>query len=636
MKQQGVEGEVARPGVEALRERLSLPDTLHASETIRPAFRAGPIVAPPPETQPPETHAEAPGVVLVPRADDLRYVRTLGEGGMGRVFLARQPSLHRGVAVKTATDSRLHSALVAEAVITGMLEHPNIPPVHQLGEDAHGNPVLVMKRIEGASWSEVLADPRHPVREDNPLFGGEELDAHLEILVQVCNALHFAHTRGVIHRDVKPANVMIGSFGEVMLIDWGVAYSREVHGVFEQHGVVGSPAYMAPEMVHGEEPDARTDVYLLGSTLHELLTGKARHAASSAWSAILSVVESKPVEYDATVPTALAALANRATSAARDERPASALEFAQAIRRYLQLRSASELADRAAESLEALEETLQRGEGADDDAIDQLAIQCRFALHESLRKWPENPLALAMQKGLPRLLVEHAIARGDLASARRHLAELRSLDVLEPRHADAVARLEAQEAERDRRERERDLEAGRRQREGLFALLVLGIVPVQVYRTFVRPWSSVPPEDAHLELLGVWGFTLLPPALLLLVLRRRVARTEEGRHLVDLYLALAATTLVHRLFALVREPGVANVMSGDMLLGGLAFVIGSLWLGRPFLLPALALFAGAAGAVVSPAHFGPMTNAATVVAVVALIWAQRRVARARAAPPPLT
>lgn len=141
--------------IEALQARSDLPAELKPSDTIRPRPHA---IA---ETKA-ELTPESKVATLIPRTDDLQYVRTLGEGGMGRVVLARQPSLNRGVAVKTTTDPDRYHALVSEAVITGMLEHPNIPPVHQLGEDDHGNPVLVMKRIEGATWAALLADPEHP------------------------------------------------------------------------------------------------------------------------------------------------------------------------------------------------------------------------------------------------------------------------------------------------------------------------------------------------------------------------------------------------------------------------------------------------------------------------------------------
>ena len=189
----------------------------------------------------------------------------LGRGGMGVVLRAEQRSLERDVAVKTTdvSDERAARALVREGRLMGGLEHPSVVPVHALGMGAAGRPLLVMKRVEGVTWRTLLRDPEHEGWK--PLLGGHQdrLRAHVEILAEVCRALAFAHDRGVVHRDVKPENVMIGGFGEVYLLDWGVALrlrDRETDAI----ALVGTPGYLAPEMISGnpEEVDARTDVYL--------------------------------------------------------------------------------------------------------------------------------------------------------------------------------------------------------------------------------------------------------------------------------------------------------------------------------------------------------------------------------------
>jgi eukaryotic-like serine/threonine-protein kinase len=610
--------------------------TLHAKETLRHPIRPG-AAWPPRDAASGESTGER-GVTLVPRPDDLRYVRTLGEGGMGRVYLARQPSLRRGVAVKTATDPSLHQTLVAEAVITGMLEHPNIPPVHQLGEDAEGHPVLVMKRIEGAPWSDVLADPDHPLRRDNPLFAAGELDAHLEILLQIAAALHFAHTRGVIHRDVKPANVMIGSFGEVMLIDWGVAFAPAIRP--EQEGsrsIVGSPAYMAPEMVLGDDPDPRTDVYLLGSTLHEVLVGHPPHAARSALEAMGKALEARPLTFGPGVPSALAAITVQATSYAPDERPPSALAFAQALRRYLQHRTASEIADRAAHALDTLEAlhasaspaapaSAPGREPGDEDRFETLAQQCRFSVVEALRAWPESPLARRVELRLPEILLERALARGDLPGARSAAKELRGRGALGAEPEARLAQLEARDQERERLERERDLEAGRRQREVVFALVLLGLVPLQLYRWFYVPWQ----EATAGSLLVLWAMILLPPALVLTLFHARFAHSADGGRVARGFVVLTVAVGLHRALQALLDPPVSSIVTGDLILGGAVFGVSALWLGLPLLAPAAILGSGAVLVALRPDVAGPVVNASGVLAGLALIWAQRRVARARA------
>ncbi|MCA9519560.1 MAG: protein kinase, partial [Myxococcales bacterium] len=151
-----------------------------------------------------------------------RIGKVLGQGGYGVVREAEQVVLGRGVAVKTVNarrDAPEHfEELVREAWITGGLEHPNIVPVHTIWLSGD-QPMVAMKRIEGVSWSEILRNVSTHAE-----FGIEDrLEWHLQTLMQVCRALHFAHTRGILHRDLKPTNVMIGRFGEVYVLDWGLA-----------------------------------------------------------------------------------------------------------------------------------------------------------------------------------------------------------------------------------------------------------------------------------------------------------------------------------------------------------------------------------------------------------------------------
>jgi serine/threonine-protein kinase len=196
--------------------------------------------------------------------------RSVGVGGMGVVFACTDNRLSRRVALKTlqkryAGRMDLASVLAREARITGNLEHPNIIPVYDAGVNGEGVPFFVMKLVETPTLADVLAVP--PGREDLE----QPLGRLLRIFVQVCQAVDYAHSRGVVHCDLKPSNILLGSFGQVLVVDWGLAYVAEEGTVLRG----GTPGYVSPEQMEpGGKIDERADVYALGSILYEVLCGR--------------------------------------------------------------------------------------------------------------------------------------------------------------------------------------------------------------------------------------------------------------------------------------------------------------------------------------------------------------------------
>ena len=191
-----------------------------------------------------------------PEFPDGRYtiLDEIGRGGMGAVYLATDRELGREVAIKVSNGvpgAEVERRLRDEARILAALEHPGIVPVHDAGRLADGRLFYVMKRVRGAT----LTDHVRTVT---------SLSERLGLFERVCEAVDFAHARGVIHRDLKPDNVMIGQFGEVLVMDWGVALAG---GVPDPGMVIGTRGFMAPEQERGEEIDARADVYALGAVL---------------------------------------------------------------------------------------------------------------------------------------------------------------------------------------------------------------------------------------------------------------------------------------------------------------------------------------------------------------------------------
>jgi len=370
-------------------QTLSRDSTLQPDATVRSGEHRAP------QRQLPELSIDLRTPVdiaaVTREGSDFEVVGVIGEGGMGRVVLARQHSLARDVAVKTVKDESKRSsreALLEEGIITGQLEHPAIVPVHALGLDPSGLPAMVMKRIEGVSWDALLADPAHPGWEGWEGTKEDRLAGHLQILTSVCNAVHFAHSRRIVHRDIKPANVLIGRYGDVYLADWGVATTV---GTTSQQ-LCGTPAYMAPEMVQGEAVDARTDVYLLGATLHVVLTGQPRHHGSTLHEALLSAQRSAPHSYGPLVPRELAALCNRACHVSASERPGTAQAFRDELTRYVRHRDARALGDQAIKRVAELEALI--ADPVPDDQqqrrIERLLLEARFGLEQALAQYAEN------------------------------------------------------------------------------------------------------------------------------------------------------------------------------------------------------------------------------------------------------
>ncbi|HEX8113291.1 MAG TPA: protein kinase [Kofleriaceae bacterium] len=212
----------------------------------------------------------------------------IGDGGRSTVHRIFDKTLLRYSAMKRlAPELKPYPAerqrFIEEAQIAAQLDHPNVVPVHELSLTDDGDLYFTMKLVEGRNLADLLD------RLDNHPRSFDLVAPFLDILVKVCDAIAFAHSRGIIHRDIKPGNIMVGNFGEVYVMDWGVARlvdgksdvttARGAHAQsLDPHGhPIGTPAYMAPEQAAGlhDETDERSDVFALGATLYHILTGQA-------------------------------------------------------------------------------------------------------------------------------------------------------------------------------------------------------------------------------------------------------------------------------------------------------------------------------------------------------------------------
>jgi serine/threonine-protein kinase len=260
----------------------------------------------------PRLEANAGQAQLV-RSDRPRYQRQalLGAGGVGEVVKTIDNDIDRVVAVKRLrADMRSadHLARFVEEIRTiGLLEHPNIVPIHDVGIDEEGQYFFVMKYVEGETLESILdklgkGDPVYHAR-----YGYER---RVEIFMSILEAVAYAHARGIIHRDLKPANVMVGPFGEVMVMDWGLARKIDGRGPaldptgqpsspqdgdpFQTRAgsLLGTPAYMSPEQARGEKLDVRSDIYSLSVMFHEMLCLEHYLAKQDTLASVLIAVQS--------------------------------------------------------------------------------------------------------------------------------------------------------------------------------------------------------------------------------------------------------------------------------------------------------------------------------------------------------
>jgi WD40 repeat protein/serine/threonine protein kinase len=388
----------------------------------------------------------APPIIPVTQKKPYDLVDEIGRGGMGVVYRARQNSLEREVAIKKILPSQLSTDLIdrfaSEARVTGDLDHPNIVPVYDLCNDGTGEIQLAMKFIGGVEWKQLL----HPENIKHVEAAKDlTLEDHLRTLLNVCNAVAFAHSRHIVHCDLKPENVMIGDYGEVFVMDWGIALDiRDQSKVDDSTKTVaqhkstvtsprGTPIYMPPELAEGQgsKIGVWTDVYLLGAILHEILTGAAPHGSGSKslTQVLLAACQSRPPNFDDDVPIELQDICSKALEANEEERYQCIKDFKKAIEDHLSHRESLRISTEAKKVLKSCRKMSKDAfdESRQHQTRDQLYAnfsEVVAGFHQAAILWEENPEAKEGQYEARIAFAESALDNDDLGLAEAQVSRL--------------------------------------------------------------------------------------------------------------------------------------------------------------------------------------------------------------------
>jgi serine/threonine-protein kinase len=556
----------------------------------------------------------------------------IGQGGMGQVSQAHQLSVARDVAVKSlredSRDQEHTLVLLREGWVTGRLEHPNIVPVYTLGRDDNGEPLIVMKKIAGVSFADLLEDPTASPRE---LGTKQPLDFYLETLVQVCNAVHFAHSKGIIHRDIKPENVMVGEFGEVYLLDWGIAVSLDdaddgrLPLAADVTSPAGTPAYMAPEMVAGDgaELSAQTDVFLLGAVLHEILTGEPPNTGETLFQIMFDAYNAAPGDYGDDVHPELAEICQKAMHPEPERRFESAEALRQALVRHLSHRDSLRLSDMATERLETLHELLSPDhpkEPGSEHELYKIFGECRFGFEQALEVSPDNQAA---RQGLQRaleMLAGREIEREAYQAAALLIADLREPNrELERRLDELAQRLASRDREFEdlkRNQYEQDSEVGRNPRS-LYAI-VLGLT----WGVF----SLVSPTLAPKLGLEVNAYTFLAHSIVvvtiaavpLLLARRALMQNTANRNFIYSLFMILIAGMVCRFVGVLVDLPITVIPAFELVAYGGACLVLSQFFDRTLVLMTAASWAGAVLIAIFPDYLFSIFGSSVVVGTFAL------------------
>ena len=491
----------------------------------------------------------------------------IGEGGMGIVYLAQQQYPKRKVAVKRLKNrqSGLDKALYREAMITGSLDHPTIIPVHALNLTQYNGPEVVMKRVQGTTMLSQIEGSK---------ISEEYLRKMSSVLGQICQGLEYAHRKGIFHRDIKPENIMIGEFGEVYLLDWGIAVEKLSASKLPK-GLVGTLAYMAPEMLSGDsvDVDARTDVYLLGATLHHILTGEPRHLGDENSDIITSIRNSGPYEYDESLPEILVNLANQACHQDPDKRPQSPLLFLEVLQNYSEYSQAYGLCTAAQEEFETLIELIKQRQASQDQRLSILLHynRSRFGIEQALDIWPEFSEAKQLLQQTIATMADYYLSNQQLQAAQPLLLELDDIpDHLQNELDAQLSKKLALEDELTKLRKNLPTESSKVFRV-VFAIALLGVSLIFLYN--LLQIDDLDPNTISQETLFFHAVAMsLPLIPVLLIGKNKLLASANARQAAIAVAGTLLVVLLHRWISLSYQETPASIIVIDLFIFGLGMM----------------------------------------------------------------
>ena len=561
--------------------------------------------------------AEQP-VATLPLVDldaDFELGEVIGRGGNGVVLAAHQKSLNRPVAIKLLADTaerRAATALLAEARAAGGLEHPNIVPIHALGRDANGCPLMVMKYLTGITWAALIHQPEHPIGATLP---ANVIDRHLHIVDQVVAAVACAHAAGVVHRDIKPANVMIGTAGEVCVVDWGLA--RRAGDLAP--GPAGTPGFMPPEMFGTEaRVSARIDVYLVGASLYAALLGRVPHPGVGLAEVLRGTLQ-PAIERPPELPAELGAVLVKAMATDPEDRFETVTDLRAALRAFADHRDADRLCAEAEAHLDAI-----KAENSDRATVFGAA---QFGFEAALSRWPQSPRAQAGLVAARTAMFHAELDHDHVENAANLLATLPdpAPQLTAALDARRIA-LEARAAEFAKLRDAQDAVSGRQGRRLMFPVLFMLGVLVPFGLGLAR-------IGGHIDTKGFTTRRAVAPITLGLGLLAALRWSQRpglqqafNRRALSVLGLLFVAFGFNFLLGAMMDLGVGYVSASNLLLMAFCASIASVLLSRAFLLPAgvgLVATFGAAAAPIAAELWLAANNAATLFALW-VFWRERR------------